>query len=157
MDKRTNLLNTQDFSDKVEGIPVIKATNGEKIKALRMAEGMRRSELAEQISVSDRSIRFIENGERNPSEYTLQKIAAIFGITMDYFTDTTISKQELDDARIFGGIYKKYEINSNMQMDEIIEKITTLLDGGGISADKQVEFAKRIEPLLLRMRGDQEK
>ena len=41
-------------------------------------------------------------------------------------------------------------------MDEIIEKITTLLDGGRLSTDKQVEFAKRIELLLLRMRGDQE-
>ena len=31
MEKKTNLLSTQDFSDKVVGIPATTATNGEKI------------------------------------------------------------------------------------------------------------------------------
>lgn len=150
MEKKTNLLTTQVFSDNdnVVSVPAAMATNGEKIKALRMAEGMRRSDLAERISLSDRSIRFIENGERNPSEYTLKKVATVFGVTMDYFADPTISKKELEDPRSFEKVYKKYEINSDMQVDEIMKKLTEMVNRGELTADKQVEFvefAKRIE------------
>ena len=68
------MLITQKFPDKAVGVPATKAIYGEKIKALRMAEGMSRSVLAKRISLSDRSIRFIETGDRKPSEYTLKKL-----------------------------------------------------------------------------------
>lgn len=43
------------------------ATNGEKIKALRTAQGMSMAELSRRASMSDRAIRYIEAGEREPS------------------------------------------------------------------------------------------
>ena len=52
------------------------ATNGEKIKALRTAQGMSMAELSRRASMSDRAIRYIEAGEREPSVDAIQKIAA---------------------------------------------------------------------------------
>ena len=80
---------------------MVKASNGEKIKALRMAEGMRKEDLAKRLSLSDRAVRFIEAGERNPGEYTIKKVVGIFGVSMDYFNDTTIFLEELDNIRTF--------------------------------------------------------
>lgn len=51
------------------------ATNGEKIKALRTAQGMSMAELSRRASMSDRAIRYIEAGEREPSVDAIQKIA----------------------------------------------------------------------------------
>ena len=152
------MLITQEFSDKAVGVPATRATYGEKIKALRMAEGMSRSELAKRISLSDRAIRFIETGDRKPSEYTLKKITYIFSITMDYFYDTTISKKELDDICSFEEIHKKYEINNTMRINKIIEEITDLVDNGELSKNEKDDLAEQMELLLLRMRiGSQEK
>ena len=152
------MLTTQEFSDKAVGVPATKATYGEKIKALRMAEGMIRSELAKRISLSDRSIRFIETGDRNPCEYTLKKIACVFSVTMDYFYDISISRKELDDICSFEKIHKKYEINNTMRVDKIIEAITNLVDNGELSKIERDDLAEQMELLLLRMRiGSQEK
>lgn len=152
------MLTMKDFSDKAVGVPATKATYGERIKALRMAEGMSRYELAKRISLSDRFIRLIETGERNPSEYTLKKITYIFSITLDYFYDTTISKKELDDICSFEKIYKKYEIKNAMRINKIIEEITDLVDNGELSKNEKDDLAEQMELLLLRMRiGSQEK
>lgn len=152
------MLITQEFLDKAVGVPATKATYGEKIKALRMAEGMSRSELAKRISLSDRSIRFIEIGDRNPGEYTLKKIAYVFSITMDYFYDISISRKELDDICSFEKIHKKYEINNTMRINKIIEEITDLVDNGELSKNEKDDLAEQMELLLLRMRiGSQEK
>ncbi len=152
------MLTTQDFSDKAVDASATKATYGEKIKALRMAEGMSRSELAKRISLSDRSIRFIETGDRKPGEYTLKKIAYVFGVTMDYFKDITISRKDLDDTCRFEKIHKKYEINNAMRVTEIIEEITDLVENGDLSKTEKDDLAEQMERLLLRMRiGSQKK
>ena len=132
------------------------ATDGEKIKALRITKGMKRSELAKSIALSDRSIRFIEAGERNPGEYTLKKIAAVFNIGVDYFNDTTISGKELNDAGMFEEIYKKYEINSAIKADEIIEKTTDMVEEDKLAASEKVESVEQMIPLLLRLMTETE-
>lgn len=148
MEKNMNMLTTQEFPDKEVGIPAHTATNGEKIKALRMAKGMKKSELAKRIALSDRSIRFIEAGGRNPGEYTLKKIAAVLGVTMDYFTDTTISKEELDDVSMFEKVCKKYGSNNAMQAKEITEKTREFLYSYKLSKDERFKFIKQMEILL---------
>lgn len=45
------------------------------------------AELSRRASMSDRAIRYIEAGEREPSVDAIQKIAAALGVTTDYFMD----------------------------------------------------------------------
>ena len=67
MKKDTNLLDTQDVRAEAATALTPNATNGEKIKALRSAQGMSMAELSRRASMSDRAIRYIEAGEREPS------------------------------------------------------------------------------------------
>ena len=64
MKKDTNLLDTQDVRAEAATALTPTATNGEKIKALRTAQGMSMAELSRRASMSDRAIRYIEAGER---------------------------------------------------------------------------------------------
>ena len=70
MKKDTNLLDAQDVRAEAATALTPNATNGEKIKALRTAQGMSMAELSRRASMSDRAIRYIEAGERgrNPED-----------------------------------------------------------------------------------------
>jgi len=83
MKKDTNLLDAQDVRAEAATALTPNATNGEKIKALRTAQGMSMAELSRRASMSDRAIRYIEAGEREPSVNAIQKIAAALGVTTD--------------------------------------------------------------------------
>lgn len=99
MKKDTNLLDTQDVRAEAATALTPNATNGEKIKALRTAQGMSMAELSRRASMSDRAIRYIEAGEREPSVDAIQKIAAALGVTTDYFMDDATFQKELSDRR----------------------------------------------------------
>lgn len=86
------------------------ATNGEKIKALRTAQGMSMAELSRRASMSDRAIRYIEAGEREPSVDAIQKIAAALGVTTDYFMDDATFQKELSDDQFYADVRKKYPL-----------------------------------------------
>ena len=149
MKKNMNLPNSQNHPDGTSDTLTSTATNGEKIKALRKAKRMKAVELARRISISDRSIRFIEAGERNPGEYTLQKIAAALGVTMDYFNDTSISRQELNDECLYEKVCKKYGTHGVMQTKIIIEKTKKLLKGDELSDDERADFIREMNALFL--------
>lgn len=107
MKKDTNLLNTQDVRAEAATALTPNATNGEKIKALRTAQGMSMAELSRRASMSDRAIRYIEAGEREPSVDAIQKIAAALGVTTDYFMDDT-GFATLDEIAQVAGIEKNF-------------------------------------------------
>ena len=107
MKKDTNLLDTQDVRAEAATALTPNATNGEKIKALRTAQGMSMAELSRRASMSDRAIRYIEAGEREPSVDAIQKIAAALGVTTDYFMDDATFQKELSDDQFYADVRKK--------------------------------------------------
>lgn len=54
-----------------------------KLKEVRMKKGITISELSEKSGVSERYLRFIEKGERNPSLKTANAIANALGVLLD--------------------------------------------------------------------------
>ena len=58
---------------------------GLKIKNLRKSRKMTQEEFAEQIGVSRSTLSCYEIGQRTPHLKTLQQIADIFGVGLDYF------------------------------------------------------------------------
>ena len=123
MKKDTNLLNTQDVRAEAATALTPNATNGEKIKALRTAQGMSMAELSRRASMSDRAIRYIEAGEREPSVDAIQKIAAALGVTTDYFMDDATFQKELSDDQFYADVRKKYGSRGVAQAKKIQSKI----------------------------------
>lgn len=58
---------------------------GEKIKLLRKSRKMTQEDFSQKIGVSRSTLSCYEIGQRTPSLRTLQEIAEIFGIGLDYF------------------------------------------------------------------------
>lgn len=90
------------------------------IKALRTAQGMSMAELSRRASMSDRAIRYIEAGEREPSVDAIQKIAAALGVTTDYFMDDATFQKELSDDQFYADVRKKYGSRGVAQAKKII-------------------------------------
>lgn len=55
---------------------------GEKVKKLRKQKGLTQEQLADKVRVTVTYIGFIEQGQRNPSINTADKIARILGVKL---------------------------------------------------------------------------
>ena len=60
---------------------------GEKVKKLRKKQSLTQEELAARIGVSPAYIGFIEQGQRNPSIKTADKIARVLGVKLSDLFD----------------------------------------------------------------------
>ena len=60
-----------------------KMTIGQKIKALRLANGIKQKEFAQMLSISPQAISKWESGKNMPDISILPKIADIFGTSID--------------------------------------------------------------------------
>ena len=63
---------------------MIKETVAQNMMALRLAAGMKQSELAERIHYSDKSVSKWERAEALPDVAVLKSVADVFGVTVDY-------------------------------------------------------------------------
>lgn len=139
----TSPLNTQDAKAEAATTLTLDATNGDKIKALRIAQHMSMVELARRASMSDRAIRYIESNQREPSVDAIQKIAAALGVTTDYFMDEATFQQELNDDHFYADIRKKYGSRGVAQAKKIKKQTTALFAGGELSEEDQAAFRGR--------------
>lgn len=60
---------------------------GERVKRLRKQKGLTQEQLADKIRVSSTYIGFIEQGLRNPSINTADKIARVLGVKLSDLFD----------------------------------------------------------------------
>lgn len=60
-------------------------TLGKQIKTLRKSKHMTQEDFAEKLSVSRSTLSCYETGQRTPNIKTLQEIAQICGVGLDYF------------------------------------------------------------------------
>lgn len=70
---------------------------GEKLRALRKSQGMTQGEFAEKVGFNRSTYAGYEIGRRTPSITDLKRIAAICGVTLDYFGVVLASKEEITD------------------------------------------------------------
>ena len=77
---------------------------GNKLKELRMKNGLTQQQLATQLGVTKSVISFYERQERTPSPEVLRKMAAIFRVSSDFLLDIDRTKRldvsDLDDDDI---------------------------------------------------------
>src|SRR5689334_17801022 len=61
---------------------------GNKIVAARKKTGLSQAELAQQIAISSQAVGKWERGESMPDISTLNRLAEIFGVDLNYFSDS---------------------------------------------------------------------
>jgi len=63
----------------------------EKIKMLRKERGLTQSQVADKIGQERSTIACYENGSRKPAVDVLEKLAHLYGVTLDYFSNKSDS------------------------------------------------------------------
>lgn len=100
---------------------------GERIRALRNAQGLTQEVLAERADLTPKYIGQIERAETNPTVKTLQRIASSLNISMEKLfsfqdSDESATKMELFISKIIGVLREKDE-NTIETVDEIFSDI----------------------------------
>jgi len=96
-------------------------TISERIKLTRQQKNMSQSELAEQASISTKSLSRYETGASIPPADSLKAIADVLGVSADYLLSD--DKVEIKDKDLF----KKFEVIQDMN-DENKSMIIKFLD-----------------------------
>ena len=68
-------------------------TVGEKIKQIRKDKGLQQKAVASEVGLDQSNYNKVENGRREPSVEVLQKLAVIFGVTVDELLNADDKKQ----------------------------------------------------------------
>lgn len=70
---------------------------GERILFLRQALGLTQKQLAEELGISEKSIHRYETKERSMDLVVLKKLAAYFGVSVDYLLGTLPYEKQLEE------------------------------------------------------------
>ncbi|MCD8010701.1 MAG: helix-turn-helix domain-containing protein [Lachnospiraceae bacterium] len=125
------------------------ATNGDKVRALRLAQGLSLAELARRTGLTSRAIRYMENNERTPSVDAVRRLSAALGVTTDYFMDNETFRRELQDDAFYTEVRQKYGSRGVAQAKKIQQQTTALFAGGELSGEDQLAFIEEMEEVFL--------
>lgn len=67
-----------------------------RIKSLRVEKGLTQSDLAKLLNVSDRTIGYYENDQRDPDTSTLKALSEYFDVSVDYLLGLTEFRSPAD-------------------------------------------------------------
>lgn len=101
---------------------------GNKIAEARKKINLSQSELAQQVSISPQAVGKWERGESMPDITTLNRLAEIFEVDLNYFSDRfqtnekeIVSKVSKEDDAIFSKIKDNMGLNWNMSGENYVE------------------------------------
>lgn len=125
------------------------ATHGDKIRALRRAQGMTTAELSRRTGLTSRGLRYIEKNEHIPTVDAIRRISAALGVTTDYFMDDEVFCQELKDDAFYIQVRRKYCSKGLARAKKIEEQTRMLFESNELSESNQLEFINEMEKILL--------
>ena len=101
---------------------------GNKIAEARKKINLSQAELAQQVSISPQAVGKWERGESLPDITTLDRLAEIFGVNLNYFSDSSqtiekeiVTKVSKGDDGIFSKLKDNMGLNWNMSGESYVE------------------------------------
>lgn len=117
-------------------------TFGEKIKTLRKSKGMSQADLANEIGVSNRTIRGWEVENRYPKQTNLyQKLANVFQCDVSYLMS--------DEEAFITEASEQFGNRGAKQAQQILEQAAAMFAGGELTDDDKTAFMDEIQSLYL--------
>ncbi|MBS4889395.1 MAG: helix-turn-helix domain-containing protein [Anaerococcus vaginalis] len=118
---------------------------GKQLKSLRKDNGYTQSDLAKKLHLTPKAISFYENNQREPDIDTLNKIADIFNVSIDYLN----GRKSLDLKK--GEDYATINVYGSIPAGIPIEAIEDISDTEDISFK---DFDKNKTYIGLKVEGD---
>jgi uncharacterized protein YjbI with pentapeptide repeats len=101
---------------------------GSKIAKARKNAGLSQSQLADQVSISAQAVGKWERGESMPDITTLNRLAEIFGVDLNYFSDkpassekSSIDTEPIENEGFFFKVASNLGLNWNLSGDSYVE------------------------------------
>lgn len=120
---------------------------GEKLKDLRKTKGLTLKEVADNIGLGESTISLYENNNRRPDYVTLNKLSALYNVSIDYLLNNdspnvnfgerikalreqnNITQQELADMlNVDRTSVGKWETNQNLANNNILQKLCSIFN-----------------------------
>lgn len=132
-------------------------TIGEKVRFLRDNRKMTLAALSRATGLSDRAIRYIENGERTPGVDAVRKLAAALDVSTDYFMEEDLFRQELRREEALGRAKEKYGSRGMAQARAVYESARGLYAGGRLSEEERDAFRDLMMELFFETKEEAKK
>lgn len=132
-------------------------TIGEKVRFLRDNRKMTLAALSRATGLSDRAIRYIENGERTPGVDAVRKLAAALDVSTDYFMEEGLFRQELRREEALGRAKEKYGSRGMAQARAVYESARGLYAGGRLSEEERDAFRDLMMELFFETKEEAKK
>ena len=123
-------------------------TTAEKLRAARIALNLSQFELAEKISVTERSIRNYEQASTYPRPHILKRLAEALKVTVSYlmYDEETDTQKNLEQELFVANAKSEFGYKGAKEASEAISKVTALFAGGKLSSEaKDVFFQSLME------------
>jgi len=96
-----------------------------RIKELRKENNMTQAELAKFINVSDRSVGFYENEKRDPDTKTLNILADLFDVSIDYILGRT-NIRKVGEDKIYNNAF--HSLSTDGLSKEDVDAIKVMIE-----------------------------
>lgn len=128
----------------------------ERIRELRKSSGMSQKELAERLSVNQSAVSQWERGETRPGASAVQRLADIFGVTVDYIIGRT------DNASVYHSAPLQYPPQPSRPGTKWIKVLGRVIAGIPVEAIEDIIDYEEIDEKLaangdyfaLKIKGD---
>ena len=133
------------------------ATNGDKVKALRIAQKISLAELSRRTGLTDRAIRYFENNERTPSVDAIKRLSAALGVNTDYFMEDDVFESELRKEEFLAKAKEKYGSRGKAQARYVLDEAAALFAGGKLSEADREAFIEEMEEIFWESKEEARK
>lgn len=117
----------------------------DKLIKLRKRYSISQSELAEQVGISRKSIQFYESGERYPRKHTLERLAEVLRVSVDYLV--TDNEMFIVEAGEVGGL------EGQLSAERFIKNATALFAGGQLSEEDKDAVMRTVQEIYWDSKG----
>lgn len=93
----------------------------DRLKKLRLARGLSQADLAAELGLPQKTYCNYERNEREPSAVTLIRIAAYFGVTLDYLLDFKVPEDKESPPPVADEREAYRKVLSQLSDEELLE------------------------------------
>lgn len=129
-------------------------TRGEKLAALRKAKKISQRKLAEMIGMTERAIRYVENGQRQPGIDMIQKVCEVLDVHTSYFMDDTEFERESQKEAFLKEAYENFGSRGKAQAKRLLQDTQALFASGELHPDDRQAFIEEMQDLFLECKQE---
>ncbi|MCC3382052.1 helix-turn-helix domain-containing protein [Paenibacillus farraposensis] len=108
---------------------------GNRIAELREHKGLKQEELAQSLGITRAALSHYEKNRRKPDFEILNKLADIFGVTIDYLVGRTSHPTTILDSDV-----KEFVDQLELSDEDILQRFNLTIDGRTLSEEEAKRF-----------------